>query len=59
MNDIIEAEEVVAARGVKVVFGAVKALDGADLSIRAGNASGSSAITARENPPSSTLSMAG
>lgn len=39
MNDIIEAEEVVAARGVKVVFGAVKALDGADLIIRAGNAS--------------------
>ncbi|MCA1865548.1 sugar ABC transporter ATP-binding protein [Agrobacterium genomosp. 3] len=40
MNDIIEAEEVVAARGVKVVFGAVKALDGADLSIRAGECLG-------------------
>ncbi|CUX52489.1 MULTISPECIES: ATP-binding cassette domain-containing protein [Rhizobium/Agrobacterium group] len=40
MNDIIEAEEVVAARGVKVVFGAVKALDGADLIICAGECLG-------------------
>jgi len=40
MNDIIETEEVVAARGVKVVFGAVKALDGADLIIRAGECLG-------------------
>ncbi|MDP9857809.1 MULTISPECIES: ATP-binding cassette domain-containing protein [Agrobacterium tumefaciens complex] len=40
MNDIIETEEVVAARGVKVVFGAVKALDGADLVIRAGECLG-------------------
>lgn len=39
MNDIIEAEEVVAAR-VKVVFGAVRALDGADLVIRAGECLG-------------------
>lgn len=40
MNDIIEAEEVVAARGVKVVFGAVRALDGADLVIRTGECLG-------------------
>ncbi len=40
MNDIIETEEVVAARGVKVAFGAVKALDGADLIIRAGECLG-------------------
>lgn len=40
MNDIIEAEEVVAARGVKVVFGAVRALDGADLVIRSGECLG-------------------
>ncbi len=40
MNDIIETEEVVAARGVKVVFGAVKALDGADLVIRSGECVG-------------------
>lgn len=32
--------EVVAARGIKVTFGAVKALDGADLSIRAGECVG-------------------
>ena len=40
MNDIIEKQEVVAARGVKVVFGAIKALDGADLTIRAGECVG-------------------
>jgi len=40
MNTIIETQEVVAARGVKVVFGAVKALDGADLIIRAGECLG-------------------
>ena len=40
MNDIIDAEEVVAARGVKVVFGAVRALDGADLVIRTGECLG-------------------
>ncbi|MEJ8309573.1 ATP-binding cassette domain-containing protein [Agrobacterium larrymoorei] len=40
MNDIIERQEVVAVRDVKVVFGAVKALDGADLIIRAGECLG-------------------
>ena len=40
MNEVILTEEVVAARDVKVVFGAVKALDGADLVIRAGECLG-------------------
>ncbi|POO55449.1 sugar ABC transporter ATP-binding protein [Agrobacterium rosae] len=40
MNEVISTQEVVAARGVKVVFGAVKALDGADLVIRSGECLG-------------------
>lgn len=40
MNEVVSTEEVVAARGVKVVFGAVKALDGADLVIRSGECVG-------------------
>jgi ribose transport system ATP-binding protein len=40
MNEFDSTEEVVAARGVKVVFGAVKALDGADLVIRSGECLG-------------------
>ena len=40
MNEFNSTEEVVAARGVKVVFGAVKALDGADLVIRSGECLG-------------------
>jgi ribose transport system ATP-binding protein len=40
MNDILKRQEVVAARGVRVTFGAVKALDGADLVIHAGECVG-------------------
>ncbi|MCJ8520052.1 ribose transport system ATP-binding protein [Pseudorhizobium tarimense] len=40
MNEIAHEQEVVAARGVKVAFGAVRALDGADLVIRAGECVG-------------------
>jgi ribose transport system ATP-binding protein len=40
MNEILSREEVVAARGVKVTFGAVKALDGADLIIHSGECLG-------------------
>jgi ABC-type sugar transport system, ATPase component len=40
MNEAVLKEEVVAARGIKVAFGAVKALDGADLVIRAGECVG-------------------
>ncbi|UHS58483.1 ATP-binding cassette domain-containing protein [Agrobacterium vaccinii] len=40
MNETISRQEVVAARGVKVVFGAVKALDGADLVILSGECLG-------------------
>ena len=40
MNEIVSRQEVVAARGVKVVFGAVKALDGADLVILSGECLG-------------------
>lgn len=40
MNDTVPKQEVVAARGIKVAFGAVKALDGADLVIRAGECVG-------------------
>jgi ribose transport system ATP-binding protein len=40
MNEILSREEVVAARGVKVTFGAVKALDGADLVIHSGECLG-------------------
>ncbi len=40
MNEVISTQEVVAARSVKVVFGAVKALDGADLVIRSGECLG-------------------
>lgn len=40
MNDTISQQEVVAAHGVKVTFGAVKALDGVDLTIRAGECIG-------------------
>ncbi|CAD7038687.1 sugar ABC transporter ATP-binding protein [Pseudorhizobium endolithicum] len=40
MNEAVMREEVVAARGIKVAFGAVKALDGADLVLRAGECVG-------------------
>lgn len=40
MNETVLQAEVVSARGVKVTFGAVKALDGADLSIRSGECLG-------------------
>uniref|UniRef100_UPI0031019770 sugar ABC transporter ATP-binding protein n=1 Tax=Neorhizobium sp. EC2-8 TaxID=3129230 RepID=UPI0031019770 len=40
MNDVTTRREVVAARGIKVTFGAVKALDGADLVIHAGECVG-------------------
>jgi ribose transport system ATP-binding protein len=40
MTETLYREEVVAARGVRVTFGAVKALDGADLVIHAGECVG-------------------
>lgn len=40
MENAVLNQEVVAARGVKVAFGAVKALDGADLVIRSGECVG-------------------
>jgi ribose transport system ATP-binding protein len=40
MTEVLKREEVVAARGVRVTFGAVKALDGADLVIHAGECVG-------------------
>jgi len=40
MNEVTARREVVAARGIKVTFGAVKALDGADLVIHAGECVG-------------------
>jgi ribose transport system ATP-binding protein len=40
MTEVLKREEVVAARGVRVKFGAVKALDGADLVIHAGECVG-------------------
>lgn len=40
MTKTLKREEVVAARGVRVTFGAVKALDGADLVIHAGECIG-------------------
>ena len=40
MNEPVLKREVVAARGIKVAFGAVKALDGADLVIRSGECVG-------------------
>lgn len=40
MNEIVSRQEVVAARGVKVTFGAVKALDGVDLVISSGECIG-------------------
>jgi len=40
MNEVTARPEVVAARGIKVTFGAVKALDGADLVIHAGECVG-------------------
>jgi ribose transport system ATP-binding protein len=40
MTKTLKREEVVAARGIKVTFGAVKALDGADLVIHAGECIG-------------------
>jgi len=40
MTKTLKREEVVAARGVRVTFGAVKALDGADLMIHAGECIG-------------------
>src|SRR3546814_4972718 len=40
MSEAYLKQEVVAARGVKVTFGAVKALDGADLVIHAGECVG-------------------
>jgi ribose transport system ATP-binding protein len=40
MTQILKREEVVAARGVRITFGAVKALDGADLVIHAGECVG-------------------
>lgn len=40
MTEVVSTQEVVAARGVKVVFGAVKALDGTDLVIRSGECVG-------------------
>lgn len=40
MTETLKREEVVAARGVRVTFGAVKALDGADLIIHAGECVG-------------------
>jgi ribose transport system ATP-binding protein len=40
MNEVTTRPEVVAARGIKVTFGAVKALDGADLVIHAGECVG-------------------
>jgi len=40
MNDVTARPEVVAARGIKVTFGAVKALDGADLVVHAGECVG-------------------
>ena len=40
MNEIVSRQEVVAARDVKVAFGAVKALDGADLVILSGECLG-------------------
>ncbi|CDN57743.1 L-arabinose transport ATP-binding protein AraG (plasmid) [Neorhizobium galegae bv. officinalis bv. officinalis str. HAMBI 1141] len=40
MNEITARREMVAARGVKVTFGAVKALDGADLVIHCGECVG-------------------
>lgn len=40
MNNPVPKAEVVAARGIKVAFGAIKALDGADLIIRQGECVG-------------------
>jgi ribose transport system ATP-binding protein len=40
MSETLNRQEVVAARGVRVTFGAVKALDGADLVIHAGECVG-------------------
>lgn len=40
MSEVITGQEVVAARGIRVSFGAVKALDGADLVIRSGECVG-------------------
>ena len=40
MTEALKREEVVAARGVRVTFGAVKALDGADLVIHSGECVG-------------------
>jgi ribose transport system ATP-binding protein len=40
MNEAVLKQEVAAARGIKVTFGAVKALDGADLIIHAGECVG-------------------
>ncbi len=40
MTEAVKRQEVVAARGIKVTFGAVRALDGADLIIHAGECIG-------------------
>lgn len=40
MADAVSAQTIVAARGIKIQFGAVKALDGADLEIRQGECIG-------------------
>ncbi|MBD0415188.1 sugar ABC transporter ATP-binding protein [Oryzicola mucosus] len=40
MTEVLKRDEVVAARGVRVTFGAVKALDGADLVIHSGECVG-------------------
>lgn len=40
MNQLVSRQEVVAARDIKVTFGAVKALDGVDLTIHAGECIG-------------------
>lgn len=71
MNQIVSRQEVVAARDVKVTFGAVKALDGVDLTIHSGeciglvghNGAGKSTIVnvlnGGLNPHSGTLSFGG